>query len=507
MSLSTLPLVVLDTLTAKLDLRSLLALSLTSKSLHHIANRVLYREPAFRWFECYLCHLQTDPTHHCASKALEENLSTNPTNAFFLRKYKTFKANFLQKIWSQSRLELIELYFSDVWFTSSNDQEIMECLDAKNREICVYEIVIDWPTDDDYRGLLGRLQSFNGLSVLRIEGPRFDDDRHSTPDSIIRQLHCPQLEQLHLSLSDLIPSIGDNLPNLNVLTISRNSPYPCIFCDEEEEYYNLDEKWTRLSALKSRGIHFAQRGFLELDSVSLLQFVFLYTHTKCLDATSMVEWLLVSHHVHQVRKSYFLDLYGFSVGNRDKSLKIMKSLTFEQDYTVALEIHTHDTPSIIHHFSDSISDLKILVPAYHRVKPEVVLAIIQALPKLREIEIWLCVGGSESGQIGRNATCLATNFEDNLPVSASHDQFEDKNLLHYILTVVRNGAAWWTVTKKTGGDDETRDSDIEFEFVELENKVMNWLQLNPSLFNIEIVFDRISERNVAGGYYATVTHW
>jgi hypothetical protein len=92
-----------------------------------------------------------------------------------------------------------------------------------------------------------------------------------------------------------------------------------------------------------------------------------------------------------------------------------------------------------------LDHLKILVPECHRVKPAVVLAIIQALPRLREIEIWLCVGGGESGQIGSNATCLATNFEDNLPVLASHDHSEDKNLLHYILTVVRNGAAIWTV--------------------------------------------------------------
>jgi len=108
---------------------------------------------------------------------------------------------------------------------------------------------------------------------------------------------------------------------------------------------------------------------------------------KRLDAISMAEWLLVSQHAYRVRKSYSLDLYGFSSQDRDNSLKITKSLDFEQEYTVAFEIHMHDTPFIIDHFSDSISHLEIFVSEYDRVKPTVVLALIQALPKLRSIEI------------------------------------------------------------------------------------------------------------------------
>ena len=78
---------------------------------------------------------------------------------------------------------------------------------------------------------------------------------------------------------------------------------------------------------------------------------------------------------------------------------------------MAFEIHTHDTSFIIDHFLDSISHLEIFVSGYDQVKPTVVLALIQALPMLRRMEIWLQMGCAESGQIGSNATCLATNFD------------------------------------------------------------------------------------------------
>ena len=262
MSLSTLRLVVFDTLSVNLDLQSLLALSSKSKSLHHQVNQVLYREPAFRWFECFLCSSKAHLTHQCASKALEKSLSVNPTNSFFVRKHKTFNVEILQKIWSRSRLTLTELYISDVWFMSSNEQEIAECVFSKNEDTYVHEIVLDWPADDDYRWILGMLQLFLGLSILRIKGPLFSCDHHSTPDSIISQLYRPQLEQLHLSSSDLIPTIGDKLPNLKVLTIYRKSVDGCSFYNDEAKYYTLDHKWARLSALKNRKIHFIQKRFL-----------------------------------------------------------------------------------------------------------------------------------------------------------------------------------------------------------------------------------------------------
>ena len=77
------------------------------------------------------------------------------------------------------------------------------------------------------------LQLFRGLSILRIKGPLFSCDHHSTPDSIISQLYCPQLEQLDLSSSDLIPTIGDKLLNSKVLTIYRKSVDRCSFYNDE----------------------------------------------------------------------------------------------------------------------------------------------------------------------------------------------------------------------------------------------------------------------------------
>ena len=100
MSLSTLPLVVFDTLSVNLDLRSLLALSSTSKSLHHQTNQVLYVNQPFDGSNVFSVALRPILHTNAPVKLWKKvSLSILP-NSFFVRKHKTFNVEILQKIWS-----------------------------------------------------------------------------------------------------------------------------------------------------------------------------------------------------------------------------------------------------------------------------------------------------------------------------------------------------------------------------------------------------------------------
>ena len=243
MSLPTLPLVVLDTLLDKLDLASLIALSSTYRSLHTESNRILYREPAFRWLDGHYSFEFDNIFLNHAVAMLERKLSESPTNAQFLQRHRTLHVKSLEAIWSNSQLRLIRLNIAGNWFASAHGQEIEECVNSKHKDTVVWEIFVNTPRDGGYRGFLGILYKLNGLEVLHIRGntlSTLSTAPYFSPDGIIAQLNCPQLKELGLGFSGQLVSLDDKLPNLEVLTISRSRLHFDRFNDESQ-YSDPDE--------------------------------------------------------------------------------------------------------------------------------------------------------------------------------------------------------------------------------------------------------------------------
>ena len=181
MNLSTLPLVVLDTLLPELDLECLVALSSTCRSLHAEGNRVLYREPAFRWLSCNPFQFPDAHAHDSPTDILERSLSKYSANTLFLKAHRSHDVKLLQEIWSRSRLTLTWLEICSIWFASSNAQEVVECIDSKHRDTYVKAICLHSPESDHFRGILSSLHTFHGFEVLDIKGSMDD----FSPDGVI----------------------------------------------------------------------------------------------------------------------------------------------------------------------------------------------------------------------------------------------------------------------------------------------------------------------------------
>jgi hypothetical protein len=411
MSLSTLPVVVLDTLLLKLDLASLIALSSTCRTLHVESNRVIYRQPAFQWLRCgSLQH--TFDVHDGHTARLEQSLSQNPFNAQFLQKHRSLNVKLLKAIWSDSPLQLSQLHITSQWFSSSCGQEVVECVNSKHKDINVREIFVNGPQDGRFRGLLDMLHTFQGLEVLHIHCA-FSWGYYISPDALITQLNSPQLKQLHLSSSDLVIALGDILPNLKVLTMNQyDIPY---FNGDEARYYSSDEKWARLQALMNREIYFAITIGLyhSLTTLTLLPFVFRYAELNRLNPDPMVKWLLNSQRFLQ--KNRQLRICELPPRYRNNTLKILKCLNFEEDLKLAMTLDTFDTPTLADILPNTVSYLDIFVPEDIQVEPAIVPELVRSLRRLRTISIHLSGKIIGSRRFECNATCFATSWDGKFP--------------------------------------------------------------------------------------------
>jgi len=480
MYLSTLPLVVMDTLLAELDLKSLLALSSTCRNLHAHANRILYREPCFRWLFT-LVRKVSDILE------LERSLSINPANVQYLRRHDSANINLLRSIWSQSPVTLTELRINSIWFTSSNAQQVADCISAKHRDTYVRKIFLRAPKDGVFHGFFGLLHTFHGLQTLHVTNASFS---RLCPDIVIDQLNCPQLKQLHLGESDIIPSIGNKLPNLEVLTIRRYGtvmwPHHHLGqrSNDEAKYYTLDEKWARLHNLMTRKINFAQ-GEIRLallGELVSLPFVFEYARKRGLNPTPIVQWLLVSQNLLQDERHRWVNLTRLSPGNRDSALEVIKSLDFEPRYRLCIRLHTHDSPCLAKCLPNDISHLEISVARDNRVKSTIVSELVRSLPNLRKITIWLNLVRINRGQLICIATCLASDFKYNPPSQTINDRFDGFGDVHYKFRAERDKARGWTITNLN------QNVEIDCPFPEVEREVTDWFSLNPAVVHIEVTF-------------------
>ena len=303
MKLSTLPLVVLDTIFRNADIATLLAISQTCKILHYEANRFLYRDPPAlcQWLEHKRSEHQSysnsrfeRPTRSWLENRMvlfEKCLVKNPRNARFLHIHISFSVKLLQTIWSQVPLTLTELRLHHAWFRSSNE-EIVKCINSRHQDTRVKRLFLDADLEGGFRDVLKLLGSFQFLEVLQVQ---LWSEASLQLDELISELDCPQLKRLIIKFSDLVISLGEKLPSLEVVQIYRL--YDCQadgVTFEESLSYSPDDKWNNLLELMNRNIYFVQTLFpMSYDrDISLLPFVFNYAEKKGIDPIPVVTWLL-----------------------------------------------------------------------------------------------------------------------------------------------------------------------------------------------------------------------
>src|SRR5271155_3964815 len=138
MDLSTLPLVVLQTLIECVDPESLVAISYTCHTLNIEANRRLYRCP-------YTCFENLSQTR--AAK-LFLSLRAPHSGLPFLRTYHADYMQSLSDLWSKSSINLRYLWFESTCFEDHhNTKTSSQCFDSKLPGTSVTEVEVCWPND------------------------------------------------------------------------------------------------------------------------------------------------------------------------------------------------------------------------------------------------------------------------------------------------------------------------------------------------------------------------
>ena len=88
------------------------------------------------------------------------------------------------------------------------------------------------------------------------------------------------------------------------------------------------------------------------------------------------------------------------------------------------------------------------------------------------------------------ATHFTTNFDNKLPLSTIDCRFDADDLVQYNLIIERNKASAWSAVMPYDDEfEKAQDGEIEVDFPEMEMEVADWIRLNPTLFQIEIIFN------------------
>src|SRR5947207_2329796 len=136
MSITNLPLELLEIILKLLDVPALRAISTTCKSLHYPANRFLY--PLAHDFSKNLDDLHKSSTR---LSMLEIGLCRNPQNAKYIRKHTGCAVHFLRFLWEETPLNLSNLNLNMThWIECRGDDRFERALSAKHPDTVIEEI-------------------------------------------------------------------------------------------------------------------------------------------------------------------------------------------------------------------------------------------------------------------------------------------------------------------------------------------------------------------------------
>ena len=481
MDLSTLPLVVLQSLIESLDACSLVAVSYTCRKLNYEANRRIYRSP-------YEYQKRNQPT-------LETHLTPQHSAIHLLREYRVSDATRLGALWSKVPLTLRSLRFRRECFDPACAHFIPQCIDFRLPGTTVTEIEIRWVYDvgwqDTMLKLLGMLYKFEGLVRLNVKG--MHNYHPPNLDNLVYSIECPQLKQLHISYSSVLPCLRDRLPGLEILWIDGVGA--AAWNSSDAQYYTPVEKWRRLQDIVERQILFInpQEPWWH-EEVPLLAFVFSYARQRSVDPTVVAKWLLHSQKtLDQLgfidpsdlspRKS--LSLRRFSISSRNDTLRLVEDYVYR---SLCIRLYAVDTLNFVNQLPRSLVSLPLITKEH--ISPSIVHEIIRQLPFLQTIEIHLQLDADTfTPGWSSNTSCTRSLFIEGLPLLPSSAGENPRFSHNYFKLELRRGEdLFWGCSsiKDMGSIEFTRTSQIHLP--ELEREVEEWLSLNPVLKTIILVF-------------------
>ena len=420
-------------------------------------------------------------------RKLERSLTPSHSCVTLLREYMSTDINRLRTLWSKVPLKLKCLHLQPEWFRPEFEVEIVMCLTSKHQDTQVGKLIVSGGIvgDQQLRYFFSLIHTFHSLKWLSIEVLYIPYSRMK-PDEVIASLDCPTLTILELEQSWAIPALGDTLPSLETLKVSRHQDDASLLSYEESIYYSSYEKWTRLQNLMKRGINFTNSEVVFLsDEVALLPFVFVYAQSRRLDYTPIATWLLCSQALLDEQVPHSLNVSRFISSHRDETLRLYKSLNIVDDLHLHVRLQSGDSPALVDYLPSTVVSLDLTITEF--VSPPIIPALIRNLPNLEEISIRLFVGRS-------SASCTYSPFHVLPPIGWRDRQwkarYEACDAYEYRFHGQRGDRFIWEMADEK--DVDTREpcyQIVDVTLPSLEAEVEAWFEESPVLQYIEVIFD------------------
>jgi hypothetical protein len=350
-SLATLPDLVLHNVFEYVNSKcDLVCISYTSKRLHHIANRFLYRSLS---------------NYEEKKDLLRRGLLANPANIQYIRYYQSYDPESLQEIWSVASTRLQELLV--VWPPECSLSSIVQCLAAKHTEFILRDLMLANVDSWDYL-LLSFALSFTNLASVYIDVEWLHDP--PTTQTVVDILNCSPLKSLGIfGVSGWRLDIGEKLPKLEYLRINAN--------DAPEDFD--DDCWHQLCALMNRSIRY---DWSFSGPFGLYEEVLAYAEREHLEPNPLVHWLArgqMSNKIDPVINFSGIDTPRYLI-------TALSSIADMEDIKMEIHLYPDYVDEVFRLIPKSAKSL--IFTSEHQVSPTLFLEFLRSLSKLEDLKIF-----------------------------------------------------------------------------------------------------------------------
>src|SRR5579859_7204978 len=236
--------IVLPNIFQRLDIRTLLNLTLTSKDLSRHARLFLYADldAIHQEAETLFRNIHIQRKDYINLK-FEQNLVQCPRLTMFIRNFTSSSPILLQKLWSEVPWQLVILRLSSSWLEAYTPIDVLQCIRSRLSPGKLYSVSIsinrqqNWSVTSDDTGttnaLLRNLHMFPELMMLTVnldwrsapQYPQYPLPRPNSDFLVERISAGPNLQHLVIAeYTDGIIDVGSHLPSLKTLHIKSEHP-------------------------------------------------------------------------------------------------------------------------------------------------------------------------------------------------------------------------------------------------------------------------------------------
>lgn len=437
-SLPSLPVVVLDCIFEKLDLKTLASLSGVSRGVHGAVRKHLYQDLSLL-------------TNRKLS-LVERTLRRDPTLIRYVQSFKSVNVAFFK------------------WFMPQAVPTLKR-LDVDRQPNTVF----------DQLHLFNRLTRF---SLRRATCYKY------TLQMILEQLHCPSLEYLEVdSVSDWRinwrSSFATSIPNLISLRLKIGYEARVMFDNEdddtEKQPTHTNIMWESVLTLRKHCI-FLDLTYYDETKMSFLSKAPSYASRQQLDPVPLIQWLVRSEQSFRRNNDIGIFLDPLPFVDLSTILAAVKPMDFDKpdDICLSISLPIDTSPALAFLLHESITYLLLKLDS--NMDPTIIPKCIQSLRNLRHLKLYPSFSNNDPLQTFFSCTAAKCLF----PTILAAKLIAAKRQLYMDIRFSRLDSAMWAVHLN---NDIFIVPATDHKGYDFEREVEGWFDLSISLQRITFEFE------------------